>query len=64
MAIQQNPFAEVPAHSTITEAAAAFIESVTFEQIPDDALNIGTRCLMDGLLDIQITPQATWSTIQ
>jgi 2-methylcitrate dehydratase PrpD len=49
MAIQQNPFAEVPAHSTITEAAAAFIESVTFEQIPDDALNIGTRCLMDGL---------------
>jgi 2-methylcitrate dehydratase PrpD len=49
MAIQQNPFAEVPINSNITEAAASFIETVTFAQIPDDAIKIGIRCLMDGL---------------
>jgi 2-methylcitrate dehydratase PrpD len=49
MTIQQNPFAEVPTNSGITEAATNFIETVTFAQIPDQALKIGIRCLLDGL---------------
>ncbi|UTW11394.1 MmgE/PrpD family protein [Marinobacterium rhizophilum] len=49
MSIQQNPFADVPENSHITEDAASFIEQVTFDQIPAEALRIGTRCLLDGL---------------
>jgi 2-methylcitrate dehydratase PrpD len=32
-----------------TAAAAAFVESVTFDRIPSEAIRIGTRCLLDGL---------------
>jgi 2-methylcitrate dehydratase PrpD len=32
-----------------TAAAAGFVESVTFNAIPPEALRIGTRCLLDGL---------------
>ncbi len=49
MSIQRNQFAEVPAESQITERAATFIESTEFESIPDEAILIGKRCLLDGL---------------
>src|SRR5262249_8847654 len=32
-----------------TAAAAAFVESVTYDRIPSEAIRIGTRCLLDGL---------------
>ncbi len=49
MSIQQNPFASVPETMHITEDACRFVESVRFEDIPAEALRIGTRCLLDGL---------------
>ena len=49
MSIQRNPFAEVPADSQITQRAATFIESIRFDSIPDEAISIGKRCLLDGL---------------
>ncbi|GAA0835551.1 MmgE/PrpD family protein [Marinomonas arenicola] len=49
MTIQQNPFVDVPSDSTITKAAANFIEQVTYDQIPEEAIRIGTRCVLDGL---------------
>jgi 2-methylcitrate dehydratase PrpD len=45
----QNPFAPLPAGMKVTAAAAAFVENVTFDAIPAEALRIGTRCLLDGL---------------
>ncbi|MBM4260043.1 MAG: MmgE/PrpD family protein [Deltaproteobacteria bacterium] len=44
-----NPFAAIPAGLKTTAAAAAFVESVTFDAIPAEAVRIGTRCLLDGL---------------
>ena len=47
--------AEQNAHATITDglrttaAAAAFVENVTVEAVPAEAIRIGTRCLLDGL---------------
>jgi 2-methylcitrate dehydratase PrpD len=49
MSIQRNQFAEVPAQSEITERAASFIESSRFDSIPEEAISIGKRCLLDGL---------------
>lgn len=49
MSAIQNAFAKMPAQSQITAEASAFIEAVQFEQIPEEALRIGTRCLLDGL---------------
>lgn len=49
MSIQQNLFATVPENSQLTEAAARFIEELSLEQVPAEALEIGTRCLVDGL---------------
>jgi 2-methylcitrate dehydratase PrpD len=49
MSIQQNQFAEVPVDSHITERAATFIQGSHFEAIPDAAVSIGRRCLLDGL---------------
>ncbi|WP_313054784.1 MmgE/PrpD family protein [Pseudomonas lopnurensis] len=49
MAIQRNQYAEVPDDSRITAAVATFIEEVTFQQIPTEAVRIGKRCLLDGL---------------
>ena len=45
----QNPFATIPAGLKTTAAAAAFVENVTLNDIPSEALRIGTRCLLDGL---------------
>lgn len=49
MSIQQNQFAEVSENTKITEEAASFIEKVSFDQIPEEAVRIGVRCLLDGL---------------
>ena len=49
MSAIQNAFAKMPAQSQITAEASAFIEAVQFEQIPEEGLRIGTRCLLDGL---------------
>jgi 2-methylcitrate dehydratase PrpD len=49
MTADSNTFAEIPDGLKTTAAAAAFVESVAFENIPAAALRIGTRCLLDGL---------------
>jgi 2-methylcitrate dehydratase PrpD len=49
MSIQKNQFAEVPLDSCITERAAKFIEKTSFDNIPEEAIAIGKRCLLDGL---------------
>jgi 2-methylcitrate dehydratase PrpD len=49
MSVAQNAFASMPEDTTITEEAARFIETVTFDDLPEDALHIGKRCIIDGL---------------
>jgi 2-methylcitrate dehydratase PrpD len=49
MTADQNAFANIPDGLKTTAAAAAFVENVTFADIPTEALRIGTRCLLDGL---------------
>ena len=49
MAIQKNRYAAVPEDSQITAAAAEFIEQSCYDDIPSDALNIGRRCVLDGM---------------
>ena len=49
MSVAQNAFAKMPEGTTITEQAATFVESVRFDDIPEEALRIGKRCLIDGL---------------
>ena len=49
MTAEQNAFAAMPAGTRATAEAAEFIETVRFEDIPSEALRIGTRCLLDGL---------------
>src|SRR5579862_5955276 len=38
-----------PKHSSLTRAASEFAFELTFDDIPEDALHIGRRCIMDGL---------------
>ena len=49
MAIQQNRYAEVPEGSRVTERAVRFIEGSGFDSVPDAAIAVGRRCLLDGL---------------
>ena len=49
MAAEKNAYATVPDGLKTTAAAAEFVESVTFKNMPAEALRIGTRCLLDGL---------------
>src|SRR5215471_3445832 len=49
MTAEQNTFATIPDGLKATAAAAAFVENVGFNDIPADAMRIGTRCLLDGL---------------
>ena len=49
MFVAKNAFANMPVGTKATEAAAAFIENITFADIPEEALRIGTRCVLDGL---------------
>jgi 2-methylcitrate dehydratase PrpD len=49
MSADQNAFATVPDEMKTTAAAAAFVENVDLNDIPAEAMRIGTRCLLDGL---------------
>jgi len=49
VAAERNPYATIPDGLTTTAAAAAFVENVAFQDLPAEALRIGTRCLLDGL---------------
>ena len=49
MTSDQNTFAAIPDGLKTTAAAAAFVENVTLNDIPAEAMRIGTRCLLDGL---------------
>jgi 2-methylcitrate dehydratase PrpD len=49
MAADENAFAKIPDGLKTTAAAAAFVENVSFADIPAEAMRIGTRCLLDGL---------------
>ncbi len=49
MSVAQNAFANMPEGTTITNDAATFVENVRFEDIPEHALYIGKRCIIDGL---------------
>ena len=49
MTADSNVFAAVSAGLKTTAAAAAFVENVSFDSIPVEAIRIGTRCLLDGL---------------
>ena len=49
MTADANVFAEIPRGLKTTAAAAAFVENVTFAGIPSEAIQIGRRCLLDGL---------------
>lgn len=48
MAVTSNDFAHIPAGMTVTEDAARFLESLRYEDIPDDALRIARRCMIDA----------------
>jgi 2-methylcitrate dehydratase PrpD len=49
MSAERNPYASMPTGMTTTASAAEFVENITFDAIPAEALRIGTRCLLDGL---------------
>ena len=49
MAGEENAYATIPPKLKTTAAAAEFVERVTFDAIPAEAVRIGTRCLLDGL---------------
>jgi 2-methylcitrate dehydratase PrpD len=48
MAADQNSFATIDPALKTTAAAAAFLETVRLDAIPEEAVRIGTRCLLDG----------------
>ena len=47
--LKENIYARIPAGLKTTAAAAEFVERITFEAIPAEAVRVGTRCLLDGL---------------
>ncbi|WP_299616894.1 MmgE/PrpD family protein [Pelagibius sp.] len=49
MSVTQNTQATMPAEPAVTAAAAEFVETVEFGDIPAEALRIASRCLLDGL---------------
>ncbi|QFU02883.1 MmgE/PrpD family protein [Halomonas sp. THAF5a] len=49
MSVATNVFANMPENTRITAEAADFVESVRFENIPDEAVRIGIRCVLDGV---------------
>src|SRR5919204_126766 len=49
MTTQKNSSGTIAEEIKTTAAAAAFVEHVTFNAIPTEAVRIGTRCLLDGL---------------
>ncbi|HWP60019.1 MAG TPA: MmgE/PrpD family protein [Candidatus Acidoferrales bacterium] len=49
MTADENAFAKIPQGLKTTAAAAAFIEAVSFNDLPAEAIRVGTRCVLDGL---------------
>lgn len=49
MSVTQNAFATMPSETDATAQAAEFTENIRFEDIPEEALRIGRRCVLDGL---------------
>jgi 2-methylcitrate dehydratase PrpD len=49
MTADQNSFASVTEGLKTTAAAAAFVEQVTADDLPNEAVRIGTRCVLDGV---------------
>jgi 2-methylcitrate dehydratase PrpD len=49
MTADQNTYAAIPDGLKTTAAAAAFVEKVTGDDLPTEAVRIGTRCVLDGL---------------
>ena len=49
MAAEKNSYAKIPDGLKTTAAAAEFVESVNFKDIPAEAVRIGSRCVLDGL---------------
>jgi 2-methylcitrate dehydratase PrpD len=47
--MQDNPYASFPEDMAVTAAAASFVETVTFDDLPVDAITVGRRCLLDGM---------------
>jgi 2-methylcitrate dehydratase PrpD len=49
LSFESNPYAEMPANTTITADVARFIERSQLRSVPEDAVHVGTRCILDGL---------------
>jgi len=49
MTAGSNVFAKIPPGLKTTATAAAFVENVMFADLPSEAIQIGRRCLLDGL---------------
>src|SRR5688572_5531068 len=49
MTADQNTFASIAEGLKTTAAAAAFVENVTGDDLPAEAVRIGIRCVLDGL---------------
>jgi len=49
MTNELNLCASIPTELKTTAAAAEFVENITFDAIPAEAIRIGKRCLLDGL---------------
>ncbi|WP_305984121.1 MmgE/PrpD family protein [Roseibium sp. MMSF_3544] len=49
MSVARNIFADIPEDIAVTDAAADFVETVSFDDLPEEAIRLGTRCVLDGL---------------
>ena len=49
MSAAQNAFAEMPQDTAITAEAVEFVETVAYDDIPEEAIRIGIRCIVDGV---------------
>jgi 2-methylcitrate dehydratase PrpD len=49
MAGEENAYANMPVGLKTTAAAAEFVENISYNAIPAEAIRIATRCLLDGL---------------
>jgi 2-methylcitrate dehydratase PrpD len=49
MTTDLNAYATIPHNLQTTAVAAEFIERISFDALPTEAIRIGTRCLLDGL---------------
>src|SRR5919106_2912757 len=49
MSTDQNAFASIPEGLKTTAAAADFVENIAWNDIPAEAIRIGTRCVLDGV---------------